>query len=351
MFQLPPPIAEMTVSKELLAQEAAKADVAIITIGRNAGEGADRKLENDFYLSGAEKELLQNTATAFHAKNKKIIIILNIGGVIEVASWRQWADAILLAWQPGQEAGNAIADIIFGKVNPSGKLATTFPIDYKDVPSAKNFPGKELVDTSKIRPAGMRGKPSEVVYEEGIYVGYRYYQTFQVKPAYEFGYGRSYTQFAYGPLKLSSTQFKGSVDVSVIVTNTGKVPGKEVVELYLHAPAGKMDKPEMELKAFGKTALLQPGKTQSLRFRLSAQDLASFDTKSSSWIAESGKYQVMAGSSSLQISQKAFFELKKDLVTEKDSPKLVPKQPIQELSRPASSASIVELNNFVITTR
>jgi beta-glucosidase len=187
-----------------------------------------------------------------HAKGKKAIVVLNIGGVTEVASWRDRVDAVLLAWQPGQEGGHAIADALSGKVNPSGKLATTFPVTYDDVPSAKNFPGKELAGQKSLINNPFGGKPSEVTYEEGIYVGYRYYNTFGVKPAYEFGYGLSYTDFSYGDLKLSSKRLDRTVMASVTVTNTGKVPGKEVAQLYVSAPGKKLNKPESELKAFAK---------------------------------------------------------------------------------------------------
>lgn len=332
-FEPVPPVAEMNISTDVLQKEAAAADAAIITIGRNAGEGADRKVENDFNLSDVEKGLIKNISDAFHAKGKKVIVVLNIGGVIEIASWRDSPDAILLAWQPGMEAGNAITDILSGKVNPSGKLATTFPVNYKDVPSAKNFPGKELDPTIPKKHFSLMGSPAEVTYEEGLYVGYRYYNTFQVKPAYEFGYGLSYTTFKYSSFTLSNTTFNGKINAVVTVTNTGTVAGKETVQLYIGAPARKLDKPTEELKAFAKTNLLQPGQSQTITFTLYADDLASYNTESISWIAEAGKYIVKAGASSLDIKQTASFRLAKDIITEKVSTLLTPKVQINELKR------------------
>ncbi len=305
--------AEMGLDSAAIQRKAGEDAVAVITIGRISGEGADRKVENDYYLSTAEKALITKIAAAFHAKGKKAIVILNIGGVIEMASWRDNVDGILLAWQPGQEAGNAIADVISGNVNPSGKLATTFPVDYKDVPSAKNFPGTP------------ENKPDQVTYEEGIYVGYRYYDTYKVAPAYEFGYGLSYTNFSVSGLKLSSVNFNGHITATVKVTNTGSVAGKEVVQLYISAPAGSIDKPAQELKAFAKTQLLKPGASQTLTFTVNAVDLASYHTDKSSWIADAGKYTVKVGTSSRQIKQTAIFNLAKPLVTEKVNNELTPR--------------------------
>ena len=317
-FDHPAPIAEMDVSS-IAAGEADAADEAIITIGRNAGEGADRKLENDYYLTDAEKALISSVSTAFHAKGKKVVVVLNIGGVIEVASWRDSVDGILLAWQPGLEAGNAIADVLSGKVDPSGKLATTFAMDYKDEPSAKNFPGT---------PAD---KPEQVTYEEGVYVGYRYFDAFKVKPAYEFGYGLSYTKFKFSDVKVSSPTFNGSITVKVTVKNTGKVAGKEVVQLYLGAPAQNIDKPEDELKAFAKTSLLAPGQSQFMVFTLHPSDLASFYTDKSAWIADAGEYKVKIGSSSRNIEKTVSFTLAREIITEKTHNSLTPTQPINEL--------------------
>ncbi len=332
MFMGPPPIPQMSVADNALQQYAADADIAVITIGRNAGEGADRKLADDYYLSDAEKGLIKNVSDAFHAKSKKVVVVLNIGGVIEVASWRDEVDATLLAWQPGLEAGNAIADVLSGKVNPSGKLATTFTMDYPDVPSAKNFPGKEFPDQA-IKVGNRTIMPAEVTYEDGIYVGYRYYSTFKVEPAYEFGYGLSYTTFKYSAFKLNAPVFNGKLTASVAITNTGKVAGKEVAELYLSAPAAKLDKPVIELKGFAKTRLLKPGESQILSFSIDAKSLSSFDTKQEAWVAESGNYILSIGASSKDIKATAKFKLAKALVVEKDEQVLAPQVAITELKK------------------
>lgn len=327
-----PRIPELTVTEGLVQQKAAESDIALIAIGRNAGEGSDRK-EDNFNLTAAEHELIKTVSSAFHAKGKKVVVIINSGGVIEVASWRNQVDAILLAWQPGLEAGHAVADALSGKVNPSGKLATTFPVKYADDVTAKNFPGKSFPEKAVTGSFGMKLIPGEVTYEEGIYVGYRYYNSFGVQPAYPFGHGLSYTSFAYGPVKLSSSQFNQKITATVNVTNTGKVAGQEVVQLYLQAPKGGLQKPSAELKGFVKTDLLQPGQSTTLQFTLLPSDLASFDPAQSAWVAAAGNYTIQMGSSSLDILQKASFGLAKALVTERVNKVMLPQVAITELKK------------------
>jgi beta-glucosidase len=328
-----PPIGEYVVDNNVINKQADDADIAVVAIGRNAGEGKDRKLQDDFNLSDTERALIQNVSNAFHAKNKKVVVVLNIGGVIEMASWRDNPDAILLAWQPGLEGGNAITNLLNGKVNPSGKLATTFPMKYDDEPSAKSFPGKEFPEQASSGLFGQKSVPAEVTYDEGIYVGYRYFNTFNVKPAYEFGYGLSYTNFSISNLKLNSKDFNGKIIATVDVKNTGSVAGKDVVQLYLSAPAKELKKPSEELKGFAKTNLLKPGQTVSLKFTIDPKDLASFDTKSASWVAEAGNYTVKIGASSTDIKQSADFTLKKDLVVEKDHNVLKPQVEIPQFEK------------------
>jgi len=237
----------------------------------------------------------------------------------------------LLAWQPGQEGGNAIADVITGKVNPSGRLATTFPVKYDDVPSAKTFPGRELPGAKPLVNNPFAGKPAEAVYDEGIYVGYRYYDTFGVKPAYDFGYGLSYTTFSYSDLRLSDSKFQDKVTISISVKNTGKVAGKEVVQLYISAPNQKLKKPARELKGFAKTRLLKPGESQTINFTLTASDLASFDSSTSSWIAEAGSYTLSIGAPSADIKSSAKMEVAKEIVVDKSRKLLVPKPGLKEI--------------------
>ena len=247
---------------------------------------------------------------------------MNISNVMEVASWRNYADAILLAWQGGQEGGNSITDILCGAVNPSGKLTASFPMTYRDVPSYNNFPGTPK-DASN---------PECSLYEEGIYLGYRYYNTFGIRPAYEFGYGLSYSHFAYSDLKISSDIFHKKMKVQITITNKGEYPSKEVVQLYLKAPAIRLEKPVNELKGFAKTKLLQSGESQVLEFELDSSSLASYDASLSSWIAEKGKYTIQMGASSLDIRKKATFKLVDDILVERCHTVLPLKREIKELT-------------------
>ena len=329
------PIPEMETGISVVKRLAETMDIAVITVGRNSGEGGDRKAEpGDFYLSDAEKQLISTVAGEFKKVDKRTVVILNVGGVIEVKSWRDIPDAILLAWQPGQETGNSIADVLSGKINPSGRLTSTFPVSYDDVPSALNFPGNELPMTEEqvkgneqILPF-MRRIPARVFYEEDIYVGYRYFDTFNIPVAYEFGYGLSYTDFEFSNIRLSTKKFAGRIAVSVDIKNTGDVPGREVVQIYVSAPSGKINKPLKELRAFGKTKLLAPGEKETVAFTLTDRGLASFCTEGSSWIMEPGQYTVLAGASSKDIRQSVSFTLKEEIIVKKESRALKPERKI-----------------------
>jgi beta-glucosidase len=201
-FQPRPPIPERAVSAEEIARAAREADVGLFTLGRNSGEGRDRVREGDLDLTAAEKTAIQDLATAFHAQKKTLVVVLNFGGVVETASWRDVPDAILLAWQPGQESGHAIADVLSGKAPPSGKLATTFPVRWEDVPSSASFPGKTLEGPDpSAQPQGpfrAGDRAAEVEYTDDVFVGYRHFATKGVKVAYPFGFGLSYTKFEVG---------------------------------------------------------------------------------------------------------------------------------------------------------
>lgn len=306
MFLPTPRPAEMTFTASELARHADDADVAIVTIGRNSGEFLDRTTD-DFVLSDSNRKLLSDVSRAFHAKSKKVVVIMNIGGVIETASWKHDADAVLCAWQGGQEGGNSVADVISGKAYPSGKLSMTFPLTFADHASSANFP---LDMKEEIKLGGSNEKIADPVrnyhftpYEEDVYVGYRYFDSFDKPVSYPFGYGLSYTTFDYSNPVIGMSD--GHYTVSVDVTNTGKYPGKEIVQLYTAAPECKAkNKPSKELKAFAKTAELQPGQSGTVTMTVAASDLASFDEATSSWVVDPGKYQFLIGASSRDIRHK-----------------------------------------------
>ena len=303
---------EISIDPICIEKEVRSSDAAIITIGRQAGEGVDRDIATEFNLIPEERNLIMDVCNAFHAVGKPVIVIINSGSVIETASWSGYPDAILCAWQPGMEGGNSIADILTGKVNPSGRLTMTWPIAATDHASTKNFPGHNFTN-----------------HEEDIYVGYRFFDTFGRNVAYPFGYGLSYTTFAYEKPKVS---VQGDLIVlEVTVKNTGNVSGKEVAQVYVSAPAGRLEKPAKELKAFAKTRELQPGESQRLVMKIQKRELASFDEAHSQWLVEAGNYNFLIGANVSDIRCQVAAKLSE--YTEPVSNALAPQQKLNLLTK------------------
>ena len=293
--------AEKQFTADELTAQANVADVAIITIGRISGEFLDRKVA-DFNLNASERLLIQQVCEVYHKVGKQVVVLLNIGGVIETASWKDMPDAILCAWQAGQEGGNSVVDVLSGKQSPSGKFTMTWPVNFTDAYSSRNFPIDEDPKIDMLNQ-GQKGNVRNVDYtdyEEDIYVGYRYFDSFEVPVSYPFGFGLSYTTFEYSDAKID--QKNDIYDVTVTVKNTGTHEGKEVVELYISAPDNKAaNKPAKELKAFAKTKLLKPGESETLTLSITTPELASFDEAASAWVVAEGEYQFLVGASSQDI--------------------------------------------------
>lgn len=267
---------------------AARADVAVVVAGLTReweSEGFDR---DDMRLVGRQDELIARVA----AVNPRTIVVLNVGSPVEMP-WVERVPAILQSWYGGQEAGNALAAVLFGDVAPSGKLPTTFPVRLEDTPAFINFPGEN----------------GRVYYGEGLFIGYRYYDKKQIAPLFPFGHGLSYTTFAYANLRLNGTRFDAgdAIQVSVDVTNTGRRAGQEVVQLYVRDEASRLTRPPQELKGFAKVAL-QPGETQTVTLTVNAQALAFYDPAVGDWVTESGMFTVAVGSSSRDIRLTERFE-------------------------------------------
>jgi beta-glucosidase len=295
-------------------------NVAIISLGRKSGEAADRS-EVDFYLKEGEKQLIKAVSEAYHAKGKKVVVLLDICSPIDVASWQDQVDALVCTWQGGQESGFAVADVLSGRVNPSGKLPMTFQIKYGDAYADKNFPAN--VDDKTLGAMFMWGydkdkapkerKPEANIdftnYEEDIYVGYRYFDSFNKPVAYPFGYGLSYTTFAYSDA--TATVDGDLITVIVKVTNTGTRPGRNVVELFVAAPnSKKLNKPEKELRNYAKTRLLGTGQTETITMTVKAEDLASFNEKASAWKTDAGVYTFLICSSANEVEATATAKVK-----------------------------------------
>ena len=295
---------EISFSPIAIGKEVRQADAAIVTIGRQAGEGADRDIATEFNITDVERELLTDVCKAFHDAKKPVVVIINSGSVIETASWRDLPDAIICAWQPGEEGGNSLADILTGRVNPSGHLTMTWPIAAIDHPSTEGYADKVATK-----------------HHEDIYVGYRYFDTFNKEVAYPFGYGLSYTTFEFSKPKVKANG--KTITVQVTVRNTGSVAGKEVAQVYVSAPQGSIEKPAQELKAFGKTRELQPGEQETLTMQIPVRMLASFDEGGSQWLTEAGLYTFKVGSSCRDIRCTATAKVGR--YTEKTSNALAPK--------------------------
>ena len=299
---LPQPLpAEKLFSATELNAQAQQADVAVITLGRLSGEFLDRNVAN-FNLSSSERQLVEQVCDVYHKAGKQVVVLLNIGGVIETASWKELPDAILCAWQAGQEGGNSVVDVLSGKQSPSGKFTMTWPVKFTDAYSSKNFPIDQDPRIDMMNQ-GKKGNVKDVDftnYEEDIYVGYRYFDSFEVPVSYPFGFGLSYTTFEYSDAKIAD---KGNAyEISVTVKNTGSLEGKEVVELYISAPDNKAaNKPAKELKAFAKTKVLKAGESEKVTLTVNAADLASFDEAASAWVVAEGEYHFLIGASSQDI--------------------------------------------------
>ena len=295
-------------------------DVAIISLGRKSGEAADRS-EADFYLKDGEAKLIKAVSEAYHAQGKQVVVLLDICSPIDVASWQDQVDALVCTWQGGQESGFAVADVLSGRVNPSGKLPMTFQIKYGDAYADRNFPAN--VDDKTLGAMFMWGYDKDKTpkerkleanidytnYEEDIYVGYRYFDSFGKPVAYPFGFGLSYTTFSYAD---AAAIVDGDVvTVSVKVTNTGQRAGRNVVELFVAAPnSKKLNKPEKELRNYAKTRLLQPGQSETVTMKVKTSDLASFNEKASAWKTDAGTYSFLICSSANSVEAKATAKVK-----------------------------------------
>ena len=292
---------EHFVPKALAPFQQAEGDLAIYVLGRNSGEGSDRYAEEgDYELTQAEVALL----TALGRSYKKVIVLLNLGGVINAATLKAipGISAMLLISQSGNMGGHIVADVLLGKSIPSGRLTDTWAEKYMDSPSSATF-------------SHNNGNWNDEYYTDGIFVGYRYFDTFNVKPLYPFGYGLNYTTFTMETLGASADEKQ--VSVTVKVTNTGAFSGREVVQVYGSAPRAGLEKPMQVLCGFGKTRLLQPGQCQELKLSFDLTNLESYDPAKAAYVLEAGEYVIRVGVNSRNTHVAALVRLDETVETKK----------------------------------
>ena len=293
-------------STEELEDMATEASMAVITIGRNSGEGVDRVSKDDFELTAIERDLIEKASAAFHARNKKVVVVLNVGGVIETNSWKHLPDAILLAWQGGQEGGNSVVDLLLGKQSPSGRLPMTFPLDVAHHGSHKNFPtqGVEMdLSAMLLKTETPEEEYQSTIdytnYDEGIFVGYRHFDHENIEVSYPFGYGLSYTRFSYGEPEIRVEN--DTIKAMMTIKNTGDFSGKEVIQVYASKLNSTLERAPQELVSFAKTKELARGEQTSLSFAIPLSNLHYWDESKSDWNFESGLYDFKFGTSSRDV--------------------------------------------------
>ena len=289
--------------RQLVAGSAERADVAVITYSRNSAEGFERHVNRDFKLRIDETALLNEVSRQFRAAGKKVVVVLNVCGPVEVASWRDKVDAILVCWMPGQEGGNSVADVLLGKVSPSGHLPMSFPMSYADVPS-QNFPvdvpetglNQSFENFSYVNKYYDQPNIDYTNYTEDIFIGYRHYATENIKVAYPFGHGLTYSNFELSDMKVK--QGKESITVSCKVTNVGNRTAKQVVQLYSTSQFPDHKRPLIELRGYSKTKNLKAGESTIVSITITPEDLAIFDEEQSAWKIVAGDYRLSLGFSS-----------------------------------------------------
>ena len=303
---------EMPLTEEQVQQAAACSDSAVVVIGRAAGEDRENALEaGSYYLTEAEHKLLRQVTENFES----VTVLLNCGNIIDLSFEKRYRiSALVYVWQLGMESGNAVADVLTGKVNVSGKLTDAIARNYQDYPSSENFRNKDFNN-----------------YEEDIFVGYRYFETFAPdKVLYPFGFGLSYTDFRIETL--SAHRQQDSTELQILVTNVGDVPGREVVQVYCAPPAGKLSKAAKKLAAYRKTKLLQPGESEVMRLTVRDLDCASFDDVIHGFVLEAGEYRLLVGNCSTTQAVGASFALEETRIVQQCTSAAGPAKPFKVLT-------------------
>jgi beta-glucosidase len=281
------PLGEAALQRAL--ELAATSEVVVLCVGLSGEWDTEGRDRIDIDLVGRQDELIRRVA----AVNRQTVVVLQSGGPVSMP-WIDDVGAVLQAWYPGQECGNAIADVLFGVVNPAGRLPQTFPMRLEDNPAVGNYPGEN----------------GHVRYAEGVFIGYRHYQARDIAPLFAFGHGLSYTSFAYSNLEVAPVGL--SVNVRLEVANTGARAGQEVVQLYIHDVNSSLERPPMELKAFAKLGL-EVAESRTVRFELDHRALAFYDASRAAWHVEAGEFEVLVGAASDDIRLRGSFTLTEDV--------------------------------------